>query len=63
MTPASARLAPKERQLGDPTTGGPPDEIVEDIRLELATLARAAQNAVSLLIPPIERRQPLRAHD
>src|SRR5437868_3360319 len=49
VRPAMARREPKTRvSSATSTIGGPLDEIVEDIRLELATLARAAQNAVSL---------------
>src|ERR1700741_178316 len=64
VTPARARREPKARvSSATSTMGGPLYEIVEDIRLlnskeeaaqtaklrlELATLARAAQNAVSL---------------
>ena len=48
VTPATARREPKERvSSATSTMGASLDEIVEDMRLELATLARAAQNAVS----------------
>src|SRR2546423_14363144 len=54
VTPASAWRAPKTRvSSATSTMAGPLDEIVEDIRLELATLARTAQNAVSLPLSPI----------
>jgi hypothetical protein len=49
------------------TMGAPVDKIVDDeggiIRLELATLARAAQNAVSLRLRQFGDGQRLRAND
>src|SRR5437870_1762882 len=51
VTPATARRAPNSRASSATSTigvAGAPAEIVEDIRLELATLARAAQNDISL---------------
>jgi acetyl-CoA synthetase len=52
VTPANARVGPKERVRSPTSTIGAGDEkAVEDIRLELATLARGAQNTVSLQLP------------
>src|SRR2546423_839852 len=49
VTPATARLGPNVRVSSVTSTiGGPADETVDSIRLELATLAREAQNAISL---------------
>src|SRR5881392_2129356 len=54
VTPATAWRVPKARvSSATSTMGGALGEIVEDIRLELATLAGAAQNAVSLPFSPI----------
>src|SRR5437868_3801658 len=64
VTPASARRVPKARvSSATSTTAGPVGEIVEDMRLELATLARAAQNNVSLPTPPRSATTTLRAND
>src|SRR6059058_3646810 len=52
VTPATARRRPNSRvSSATSTTGAPPDGILEDIRLEVATLARATQNAVSFADP------------
>src|SRR4051812_9887663 len=67
-TPATARRAPKVRVRSLTSTigtvaGVASREIFEDIRLELATLAGAAQNAVSLRLLRRGDDQPLCAND
>src|SRR5688500_181767 len=58
-TPATACLDPKARAMSATSTiGAPVAEIVDvedgTIRLQLATLARATQNAVSLRLAPAQ---------
>src|SRR5450759_1476551 len=66
VTPATARLDPNSRASSATSTIGGADapvDIAEGIRLELATLARAAQNAVSLRLRQLGGHQLLRAND
>src|ERR1700674_5232482 len=66
VTPATARVDPNSRASSATSTigaGDPPVDIVEDIRLELATLARATQKAISLRLRQFGDDQPLRAND
>ena len=64
VTPASARRAPKARVSSVTSTmGGALGEIVEDTCLELATLARATQNTVSLPALPARATTTLFAND
>src|SRR6266566_7248816 len=65
VTPATARLGPNSRASSVTSTiGGAVRavEIAENIRLELATLAGVAQNAVSLRLRHRGDDQPLRAN-
>src|ERR1700693_664850 len=69
VTPATAFLRPKARVSSDTSTIGVAVESVVGgeggffIRLELATLARAAQNAISLRLRQFGDGQRLRAND
>src|SRR5690242_9446005 len=55
VTPATANRDPNARVSSTTSTIGDPDwGILVDIRLELATLARAAQNRVSFEISPAQ---------
>src|ERR1700692_831888 len=66
VTPATARVDPNSRASSATSTIGaakPLAEIVEDIRLELATLARATQKDISLRLRQYGDDQPLRAND
>src|SRR6266478_706925 len=61
VTPATARVDPKSRASSVTSTIGgddPPIGIAEDIRLELATLARATQKAISLRLRQYGDDQP-----
>ena len=61
VTPATARVDPKSRASSVTSTIGgddPPVGIAEDIRLELATLARATQKAISLRLRQYGDDQP-----
>src|SRR6476646_7318481 len=67
-TPATARRRPKSRVRSLTSTIGTPGgvasvETFEDIRLELATLAGVAQNAVSLRLHHRGDDQPLCANE
>src|SRR2546423_2469789 len=64
VTPSTARVGPNSRvSSATSTMGGVLAEILEGIRLELATLARAAQNRVSLRLVLIQRVHRLRYDD
>src|SRR3981081_1818619 len=68
VTPATAFLDPNARVSSEASTMGAAVEEVVDgldvfIRLELAPLARAAQNGISLRLPPAELDQRLRHND
>src|ERR1700687_896830 len=64
VTPATACLGTNSRvRSATSTIGAALVEILEDIRLELATLARAAQNRVSLRLDPTQRAHRLRSDD
>src|SRR6267378_7191008 len=64
LTPATAFVGPNSRASSSTSTMGVAAvEILEDIRLELATLARAAQNRVSLPLVQTQRVHRLRYDD
>src|ERR1700674_4699240 len=61
LTPATACVGPNSRVRSPTSTmGAALVEVLEDIRLELATLAGAAQNTVSLRLVPTQRVHRLR---
>src|ERR1700716_1000810 len=61
LTPATAFVGPNSRASSTTSTmGAAGGEILEDIRLELAPLARPAQNTVSLRLVPTQRVHRLR---